>query len=107
MAAVGCTGGKVNQNFELVAEIRRHLRAAPSGALIDAMAVATTFAQRFDVSVDDIRNIVRVEAERAGTPCANSTLETPAEYWDALQLAIANESGTFVPFTPAGADLFA
>jgi hypothetical protein len=71
MAAVGCTGGKVNQNFELVAEIRRHLRAAPSGALIDAMAVATTFAQRFDVSVDDIRNIVRVEAERAGTPCAN------------------------------------
>ena len=38
---------------------------------------------------------------------------TPAEYWAGLQLAIAkgwlkyHESGTFVTFTPAGADLFA
>ena len=38
---------------------------------------------------------------------------TPAEYWEGLQLAIAkcwlelHESGTFVTFTPAGADLFA
>jgi hypothetical protein len=45
MATVDAHGRKnVNQSFELVAEIRRHLRAAPSGALIDPMAVATTFA---------------------------------------------------------------
>ena len=37
---------------------------------------------------------------------------TPAEYWHGLQHAIAkgwlvlHESGTFVTFTPAGADLF-
>lgn len=38
---------------------------------------------------------------------------TPAEYWDGLQLAIKkgwlklHESGTFVTFTQAGAELFA
>jgi hypothetical protein len=38
---------------------------------------------------------------------------TAAEYWAGLQLAIArgwldyHESGTYVKFTPAGADLFA
>lgn len=38
---------------------------------------------------------------------------TPAEYWEGLQQAIRNgwlvlhESGTYVTFTPAGADLFA
>jgi hypothetical protein len=38
---------------------------------------------------------------------------SPAEYWTGLQRAIENgwlklhESGTFVTFTPAGADLFA
>lgn len=56
---------------DLVAEIRRHLRAAPKGALIDPLAVATSFAQRHPVSVDDICNIVRVEAERAGIACAD------------------------------------
>jgi hypothetical protein len=38
---------------------------------------------------------------------------SPAEYWAGLQRAIergwlkCHESGTFVTFTPAGADLFA
>jgi hypothetical protein len=56
---------------QLVAEIRRHLQDAPSGAMIDSLALAKTFAQRFDVGVEDIRNIIRVEAERAKIPCAD------------------------------------
>ena len=37
---------------------------------------------------------------------------SPAEYWEGLQRAVANgwlvlhESGTFVTFTPAGAEMF-
>lgn len=48
-----------------------HLRAAPKGLRIDPLAVATSFAQRQPVSVDDICNVVRVEAERAGVRCTD------------------------------------
>jgi hypothetical protein len=55
----------------------------------------------------------RIFIEKINYPMLFTDGATPAEYWAGLQYAIAkgwlklHESGTFVRFTPAGADLFA
>jgi hypothetical protein len=55
----------------------------------------------------------RIHIEKINGPMLFKEGASPAEYWAGLQLAIArgwlwyHESGTFVKFTPAGADLFA
>ncbi len=55
----------------------------------------------------------KVHIEKINYPMLYMDGATPAEYWAGLQHAIENgwlvmhESGTFVTFTPAGADLFA
>jgi hypothetical protein len=54
----------------------------------------------------------RVHIEKINGPMLFQEKASPAEYWAGLQLAIKHgwltyhESGTFVTFTPAGADLF-
>ena len=55
----------------------------------------------------------RIHIEKINGPFLFKEGSTPAEYRAGLELAIArgwlwkHESGTFVRFTPAGADLFA
>jgi hypothetical protein len=55
----------------------------------------------------------RIFIEKINYPMLFKDGATPAEYWAGLQHAIAkgwlvlHESGTFVTFTSAGADLFA
>ena len=55
----------------------------------------------------------RIFIEKINYPMLFKDGATPAEYWAGLQHTIAkgwlvlHESGTFVTFTPAGADLFA
>jgi hypothetical protein len=55
----------------------------------------------------------RIFIEKINYPMLFKDGASPAEYWAGLQRAIAkgwlvlHESGTFVTFTPAGADLFA
>jgi hypothetical protein len=55
----------------------------------------------------------QIHIEKINGPMLYKDGATPAEYWAGLQLAIAkgwlkyHESGTFVTFMPAGADLFA
>lgn len=55
----------------------------------------------------------QIHIEKINGPMLYKDGAAPAEYWAGLQLAIAkgwlkyHESGTFVTFTPAGADLFA
>jgi hypothetical protein len=55
----------------------------------------------------------QIYIEKINAPMLFKDAATPAEYWAGLQHAIAkgwlrlHESGTFVTFTPTGADLFA
>jgi hypothetical protein len=55
----------------------------------------------------------RIHIEKINWPFLHDLKGTPAEYKAGLDLAIArgwlwlHESGTYVKFTPAGADLFA
>jgi hypothetical protein len=55
----------------------------------------------------------RIHIEKINGPCLFKEGGSPAEYSAGLELAIArgllwrHESGTFVTFTPAGAELFA
>jgi hypothetical protein len=55
----------------------------------------------------------KIYIELINYPMLFNDRATPAEYWAGLQHAIEmgwlvlHESGTFVTFTPAGADLFA
>ena len=55
----------------------------------------------------------RIFIEKINYPMLYKDGATPGEYWAGLQFAIEqgwlsyHESGTFVTFTPAGADLFA
>ena len=55
----------------------------------------------------------QIYIEKINYPMLFKDGATPAEYWAGLQFAIAkgwlklHESGTFVTFTDAGADLFA
>jgi hypothetical protein len=55
----------------------------------------------------------QIHIEKINGPMLYKDNAHPAEYWAGLQHAIArgwlkyHESGTYVTFTPAGADLFA
>jgi hypothetical protein len=55
----------------------------------------------------------KIYIEMINYPMLFKDKATPDDYWTGLQFAIAkgwlkyHESGTFVTFTPAGADLFA
>lgn len=61
--------------------------------------------------VEAVQGVIHIE--KINGPMLYKDAATPAEYWEGLQFAIKNgwlkyhESGTFVTFTPAGADLFA
>jgi hypothetical protein len=62
-------------------------------------------------AVEAVHGVIHIE--KINEPMLFKEKATPAEYWAGLQHAIAkgwlvlHESGTFVRFTPAGADLFA
>ncbi len=62
-------------------------------------------------STEAVQSVVHIE--KINGPMLYKDGATPAEYWAGLQRAIEkgwlkyHESGTFVTFTPAGADLFA
>jgi hypothetical protein len=62
-------------------------------------------------SVETVQGVIHIE--KINGPMLYKDGATPAEYWAGLQRAIEkdwlklHESGTFVTFTPAGADLFA
>ena len=55
----------------------------------------------------------RIHIEKINYPMLHQEEASPAEYWAGLQFAIErgwlwyHESGTYVKFMPAGADLFA
>jgi hypothetical protein len=61
--------------------------------------------------VEAVQGVIHIE--KINYPMLVRDGATPTEYWDGLQFAIKkgwlkyHESGTFVTFTPAGADLFA
>jgi hypothetical protein len=62
-------------------------------------------------SIEAVQSVIHIE--KINGPMLFKDGATPAEYWNGLQRAITmgwlklHESGTFVTFTPAGADLFA
>jgi hypothetical protein len=55
----------------------------------------------------------QIHIEKINRPMLYKDIAHPAEYWAGMRRAIENgwlvmhESGTYVTFTPAGADLFA
>ena len=61
--------------------------------------------------VEAVQGVIHIE--KINGPMLFKDDATPAEYWAGLQFAITNgwltydRSGTFVTFTPTGADLFA
>jgi hypothetical protein len=68
--------------------------------------------------IDEIANLAepaqgKIYIEPINYPMLFKDRASPAEYWAGLQRAIEkgwlkyHESGTFVTFTPAGADMFA
>ena len=61
--------------------------------------------------IEAVQGVIHIE--KINGPMLFKDSAHPAEYWAGMQRAIENgwlvmhESGTFVTFTPAGADLFA
>lgn len=80
-----------------------HPYADPEAAARRLMEIAN--------AVEAVQGIIHIE--KINGPMLFKDGATPAEYWAGLQHAIAkgwlklHESGTFVTFTPAGAELFA
>ena len=62
-------------------------------------------------AIEPVQGVIHIE--KINYPMLFKDGATPAEYWAGLQFAIKkgwlnyHESGTFVTFTTAGADLFA
>lgn len=80
-----------------------HSYADPDKAARRLMEIAST--------IEPVQGNIYIEL--INYPMLFKDKATPAEYWEGLQRTIRNgwlvlhESGTFVTFTPAGADLFA
>lgn len=59
----------MGENKDLVDEIRRHIASAPAGATIDTFAYANAIESAFEVSLRDIRAIIRREAQALRVDC--------------------------------------
>lgn len=59
----------MDENKDLVDEVRRHIASAPAGTVIDTFAYANAIEGAFQASLREIQAVVRREASSLGVAC--------------------------------------
>lgn len=57
------------ENKDLIEEVRRHLAAAPAGAVVDTFAYANAIEGASQASLREIQDVIRREARDLGVTC--------------------------------------